>query len=110
MIPHASDKKRVAAALLCLLLGVVGVHRLYTGNVPTGAIQALITAGGLAVHIIAAERVVDAETGATAPSTVAATFDTASLIVLALVALWVVVDLIVIVAGRFRDAHRRRIA
>lgn len=43
-----SEKSFVAALLLCLLLGFVGVHRFYVGKIGTGILQ-LITLGGLGI-------------------------------------------------------------
>ncbi len=43
-----SDKSRLAAALLCWFVGVLGVHRFYVGKVGTG-IAMLLTCGGLGV-------------------------------------------------------------
>ncbi len=43
-----SDKNFVVAILLCLFVGVFGVHRFYVGKVGTGIIQ-LITLGGLGI-------------------------------------------------------------
>jgi TM2 domain-containing membrane protein YozV len=43
-----SDKNFVVAILLCLFVGVFGVHRFYVGKVGTGIIQ-LITIGGLGI-------------------------------------------------------------
>ena len=43
--PDVSDKSRLVAALLCWLLGVLGVHRFYVGKIGTGILQ-LITLGG----------------------------------------------------------------
>ena len=36
-----SDKYRLPALMLCLLLGVLGAHRFYLGRVPTGILQLL---------------------------------------------------------------------
>ncbi len=43
-----SEKNFVVAILLCLFVGVFGVHRFYVGKVGTGIIQ-LITLGGLGI-------------------------------------------------------------
>ena len=43
-----SDRSRLAAAILCLVFGVLGVHRFYVGKVGTGILQ-LVTAGGLGI-------------------------------------------------------------
>ena len=45
---YASPKSRLAAALLCLLLGVFGGHRFYLGKHGT-AILMLFTLGGLGI-------------------------------------------------------------
>jgi len=44
----ASDRNRTVALLLCLFLGVFGVHRVYAGKIGTGVIQ-LLTLGLLGV-------------------------------------------------------------
>ena len=43
-----SEKSFVAALILCLLLGGIGVHRFYVGKVGTGILM-LLTLGGLGV-------------------------------------------------------------
>ena len=43
-----SDKNFVVAILLCLFVGVFGVHRFYVGKIGTGILQ-LITIGGLGI-------------------------------------------------------------
>ena len=40
-----SDKKRLPVFLLCLLFGVLGIHRFYVGKVGTG-ILTIVTLGG----------------------------------------------------------------
>jgi hypothetical protein len=63
-----SPKSRLAAALLCFFLGVLGVHRFYVGKIGTGLLQ-LFTGGGLGI--------------------------------------WYLVDFVLVVIGRFRDAEGR---
>ena len=46
-----SDKGFVAAILLCVLLGGLGVHRFYVGKVGTGILM-LLTAGGAGIWIL----------------------------------------------------------
>ena len=43
-----SDKSRLAAALLCWFVGVLGVHRFYVGKIGTGILM-IVTLGGLGV-------------------------------------------------------------
>jgi TM2 domain-containing membrane protein YozV len=47
----ASPKSRLAAALLCWFLGVLGVHRFYVGKIGTGVLM-LVTLGGLGIWVI----------------------------------------------------------
>lgn len=46
-----SDKSRLAAALLCWFLGIIGVHRFYVGKVGTG-IAMIFTLGGLGIWVL----------------------------------------------------------
>jgi TM2 domain-containing membrane protein YozV len=43
-----SEKSNLAALLLCLFLGVLGIHRFYVGKIGTGVVQ-LLTIGGLGI-------------------------------------------------------------
>lgn len=45
---NVSDKSRLAALLLCFLVGVFGVHGFYAGKTGTGLLQ-LFTLGGLGI-------------------------------------------------------------
>jgi TM2 domain-containing membrane protein YozV len=47
-IEQKSEKTFVATVLLCLLLGIFGVHRFYTGKIGTGILM-LLTFGGLTI-------------------------------------------------------------
>ncbi len=62
MSPHS----RLAALLLCIFLGGIGVHRFYVGKVGTG-VAMIFTLGGLGI--------------------------------------WVLIDLIMIVVGNFKDVN-----
>ena len=65
-----SEKHILPVLLLCFFLGLIGVHRFYTGKIVTGIIQAL-TLGGLFI--------------------------------------WVLIDLIMIIIGAFKDKEGNRI-
>ena len=43
-----SEKSNLAALLLCLFLGILGIHRFYVGKIGTGVLQ-LLTIGGLGI-------------------------------------------------------------
>ena len=43
-----SPKSRLAAALLCWFLGVIGIHRFYVGKIGTGILM-ILTLGGLGI-------------------------------------------------------------
>jgi len=46
--PLTSDKHIAPTLILCLMLGVFGAHRFYTGKVGTALLQ-LVTLGGLGI-------------------------------------------------------------
>ena len=43
-----SEKSFVAAFLLCVLLGALGIHRFYAGRIVTGILM-ILTLGGLGI-------------------------------------------------------------
>ncbi len=43
-----SDKSRLVALVLCLVIGTFGVHRFYVGKIGTGVLQ-IFTLGGLGI-------------------------------------------------------------
>ena len=48
---EVSEKSRLAAALLCWFLGVIGIHRFYVGKVGTGILM-IVTLGGLGIWVL----------------------------------------------------------
>jgi TM2 domain-containing membrane protein YozV len=48
---RVSPSSRLAALLLCIFLGVIGVHRFYVGKVGTG-IAMIFTLGGLGIWVV----------------------------------------------------------
>ena len=51
MEERISDKLILPTFLLCLLFGIIGVHRFYVGKITTGILQ-LITLGGLGIWVL----------------------------------------------------------
>ena len=49
---QVSDKRRLTAILLCLILGLFGGHRFYLGRTGTAWLQ-MLTIGGLALWMLA---------------------------------------------------------
>ena len=49
-MPESSEKKILPAFLICLFLGILGIHRFYVGKTGSGIAQ-LLTLGGLGVWV-----------------------------------------------------------
>jgi TM2 domain-containing membrane protein YozV len=77
-----SPKSKTAAALLAFFLGSLGIHRFYAGKVRTGIVILLLSIIGYATL----------------------TF-TVGAFVLAAVGLWVLIDFIMILMGKFKDKN-----
>ena len=45
LVKGISEKSRLAASLICFFLGLIGVHRFYTGKIGTGILM-ILTFGG----------------------------------------------------------------
>lgn len=81
-----SDKSKVAAALLSVFLGMLGIHRFYLGRVGSGAVMLICTVlGGLTTGIIVGFGL------------------------LTFVAIWVLIDFIRILCNSLVDAQGRKL-
>lgn len=79
-----SDKNWIAAVLLCFFLGGFGVHRFYVGKTGTGIAQVVLTMVGWLTTAIFV-----------------------GLIPLAIVSIWVLIDFVMILIGKFKDGEDR---
>ena len=89
-----NTKDKTTAALLCFFLGGISAHRFYVGKVGTAFGQAALPVVGLIVLISAV--------------TATPTVDAAGVIGMLMLmggALWILVDFVRILMGRFTDAH-----
>ena len=120
---HAASIGKVALALLCFFFGALGVHRFATGKKGTGfamlAITLAITVGSI-VYMIT-QMVGAVQTGLRAGAKLtetqaleigssffsAALYGQLALLALLAVTIWVIVDLVMILMGKFRDSKDR---
>ncbi len=72
-----SPKSKLACLLFCVFLGWMGAHRFYVGKIGTGVLMLLTSGGGIVCRIWP------------------------------LGGVWVVIDLIFILSGSFRDKEGR---
>lgn len=75
-----SAKSKGAAAVLCFFLGFLGIHRFYVGKVGTGIVLLLLTI-----------------------LTWITVWFAIGFIPMAVVAIWVIIDFIMILCGNFKD-------
>ena len=95
-----NDKSMVVAALLCLFLGGLGMHRFYAGKVGTGILAMAMSGLGVILIVVGFAA---AMAGASAGIFVVAWIDLATL------GLWLLIDFIRIVMGKFKDKAGRPI-
>ena len=88
----SSDKKKVVAALLCLFIGPLGVHRFYVGKVGTGILMI-----GYAIPVISYEVTLMANS---------ANYEI-EWEGLVLLWLWAIIDFVKIIKGSFGDKENR---
>ncbi|MBF0569309.1 MAG: TM2 domain-containing protein [Candidatus Omnitrophica bacterium] len=76
---NISPRSKLICLLLCLFVGWFGAHRFYTGKIGTGILMLLTTGGAIVATVWP------------------------------LGGIWVVIDLIFIISGAFRDKEGRRV-
>ena len=76
-----SPKSKISAALLAFFLGQLGIHRFYTGHIGTGIVILILTIVGYATSWV---------------------FGLGFLFLVA-VGIWVLIDFIMILMGKFKD-------
>jgi TM2 domain-containing membrane protein YozV len=86
---HPSGEKKLTLLLLCWLFGIFAVHRFYAGKYRTGALQLFIIILGSISAIFKA--------------------DLLTALCISALALWWVVDIALIVMGKFTDKEGRPI-
>ena len=91
----SSNKKIMNAFLLCFFLGFFGLHRFYVGKTKTAVIQLLVAGGGGLPVLLVLYFVSEVMFGA-----VLLIF----LIMLIPVCIWVFIDLVLILMGKFTDS------
>lgn len=77
-----SSKSKTTAALLAFLLGQLGIHRFYLGKVGTGVVQLLLAIVGYATIAVGV-----------------------GIFVLWALGIWILVDFIMILVGKFKDKN-----
>ena len=77
-----SPKSRLVTGLLCFFLGQVGAHRFYTGKIGTAIAQLLLTIIGYATLTFVV-----------------------GIFALSAVGIWILIDLIMILMGKFKDKN-----
>ncbi len=101
-----SSKSRLVAFLLCAFAGSVGAHNFYVGRIRRGIIQLVLMIGGFIVYfssIMSLAFWVD-ESSEPAAFLVGVLI---ALVPMMVGGLWIFIDLIMILAGTFKDKNRR---
>lgn len=95
-----SPKNRLA---LSLLAGVLGAHRFYAGRILSGIIMLLLFLAGLFAVLCSAIILVASYSQEAIPVMIAGG------ILLVLLEIWLLIDIVLALCGRFRDRNGRRI-
>ncbi len=83
---EVSDKNKMTVALLAFFLGTIGIHRFYTGKTGTGIVLAVLSVVGWITSIFGF-----------------------GFILISAAGLWVLIDFIMILTGKFTDKYGRPI-
>ncbi len=81
-MPVTSSKSKVTAALLAFFLGQLGIHRFYLGRVGTGVLQIILAIVGYATIVVGV-----------------------GVFVLWALGIWILIDFIMILVGKFKDKN-----
>lgn len=81
-MPMTSSKSKTTAAILAFLLGQLGIHRFYLGKVGTGIVQLVLAIVGYATLAIGV-----------------------GIFVLWALGIWILIDFIMILVGKFKDKN-----
>lgn len=98
-----SPKNRLALSLLAGFLGVLGAHRFYAGRILSGIIMLLLFLAGLFAVLCSAIILVASYSQEAIPVMIAGG------ILLVLLEIWLLIDIVLALCGRFRDRNGRRI-
>jgi TM2 domain-containing membrane protein YozV len=89
-VTGVSGKSRLVAGLLCFFLGQIGAHRFYTGKTGTAIVQLLLFVVGYTMVFIGLE---------------VETLGAVGTVVVSAVGLWLFIDFITILVGKFKDKN-----
>ncbi len=81
-MPVTSSKSKTTAAILAFLLGQLGIHRFYVGKVGTGIVQLLLAIVGYATIVVGV-----------------------GVFALWALGIWILIDFIMILVGKFKDKN-----
>jgi TM2 domain-containing membrane protein YozV len=103
---NISPKSRLVTLLLCFFLGVFGIHRFYVGKISTGILMCLCFFFGVFGFPILGFLLGLFTGGGVAASLI---FSGLEVLLIFGSAIWMLVDLVIILTGSFKDKAGRRI-
>jgi TM2 domain-containing membrane protein YozV len=93
-VTGVSTKSRLVAGLLCFFFGTIGAHRFYTGKIGTAIAQLVLFIFGYAIVFAGVE---------------AEALRAVGTVVLSVAGIWVFIDFIMILVGKFKDKNGLRL-